>query len=138
MSEALRVAVIVNPELPPGLLANTVAAVSIGLGARVPGLAGAKLADREGRGIDVSSNRPVPILAADAETLRALTLKALGHAEALAVVPFPAFARSLHVYADYERELPARDLAAETIDGLGLVGPEKAVRSLTGALRLLR
>lgn len=138
MSEPIRIAVVVNPELPPGLLANTVAAVSIGLGARIPDLGGDRLTDRAGRDIDVSANRPVPILAADAETLRALTLKATAHDGALAVVPFPAFARSLHAYADYARAFPACDLAGETIDGLALAGPEKAIRSLTGALRLLR
>ncbi len=138
MSEPIRVAVIVNPELPPGLLANTVAAVSIGLGARIPGLAGARLTDARGREIDISSNRPVPILAADDATLRALTLKAAAHDGALAVVPFPAFARALHDYADYERAFPGRDLADEAIDGLALAGPDKAIRSLTGALRLLR
>lgn len=138
MSESIRVAVIVNPELPPGLLANTIAAVSIGLGARIPGLAGARLADVHGREIDISSNRPVPILAADDATLRALTLKAVAHDSALAVVPFPAFARALHAYADYAATFPDRDLARETIDGLALAGPEKTIRSLTGALRLLR
>lgn len=138
MSEPIRVAVIVNPELPPGLLANTVAAVSIGLGARIPGLAAARLADAKGREIDISSNRPVPILAADDATLRALTLKAVAHESTLAVVPFPAFARALHDYADYERAFPGRDLAGEAIDGLALAGPEKTIRSLTGALRLLR
>ena len=138
MSEPIRLAVVVNPELPPGLLANAAAAVAIGLGARIPGLGGARLTDRAGRDVDVSSNRPVPILAADPETLRALTLKAAAHDAALAVVPFPAFARALHVYADYERAFPERDLAAETIDGVAIAGPEKAVRSLTGSLRLLR
>lgn len=138
MSEPIRLAVVVNPELPPGLLANTVAAVAIGLGARIPGLGGARLTDRAGRDVDVSSNRPVPILAADADTLKALTLKALAHADALAVVPFPAFARGLHAYADYARAFPERDLAGETIDGLAIAGADKAVRSLTGSLRLLR
>lgn len=138
MPEPIRLAVVVNPELPPGLLANTVAAVSIGLGARIPGLGGARLTDRAGRDIDISSNRPVPILAADAETLKALTLKAAALDAALAVVPFPAFARALHAYADYERTFPERDLAEEAIDGVAIAGPEKAVRSLTGSLRLLR
>ena len=53
-------------------------------------------------------------------------------------MPFPAFARSLHLYADYEAAFPDRDLSEETIDGLGLAGPAKWVRSLTGSLKLLR
>jgi hypothetical protein len=54
------------------------------------------------------------------------------------VVPFPRFARHLHRFEDYLSEFPRRRLAGEAIDGLGLCGPEKWVRSLTGNLKLLR
>jgi hypothetical protein len=138
MNADIRTAIVVNPALPAGFLANTVAAISIGLGARVPELAGTQLTDREGRSIDISSNRPVPVLQGDPEVLRTLLLKAIAKAPELAVVPFPAFARALHAFADYERTFPERDLGAETIDGRGLAGPDKLVRSLTGALKLLR
>jgi Protein of unknown function (DUF2000) len=108
-------------------------------GSARPPLAGARLVDRAGRAIHVSANRPVPVLQADADTIRALLPKALGPApDGTAVVPFPAFARALHAYPDCEAALPCRDLAAETIDGLGLAGPARWVKSLTGALRLLR
>lgn len=138
MHEDLRLAIIVNPELPLGLIANTAGAIAVGLGARLPALAGRKLTDSMARTIDISANRPVPILQADAPGLRALILKALPGDESRAIVPFPAFARSLHAYADYEATFPDRDLAEEEIDGLGIAGPSKWVRSLTGSLKLLR
>ncbi len=139
MTEDLRLAVIVNPDLAPGLLANTVGAVAIGLGACMPLLAAARLTDREGRTIDISANRPVPILQADADAIRVLMLKSLeSRPEESAVVPFPAFARALHAYRDYEARFPDRDLREETIDGLGIAGPTKWIRSLTGSLKLLR
>jgi hypothetical protein len=65
-------------------------------------------------------------------------LKALPQPNERAIVTFPAFARSLHAYADYEATFPSRDLSEEAIDGLGLVGPSKWVKSLTGSLKLLR
>lgn len=129
MEDDIRLAIIVNPDLPAGLLANTVGAVAIGLGARLPALAARSLVDREGRSIDISSNRPVPILQAGGDTIRDLLLKALREGNGRAVVPFPAFARSLHRYCDYEAELPRRDLAEEVIDGIGLAGPAKWIRS---------
>jgi hypothetical protein len=46
--------------------------------------------------------------------------------------------RSLHDFAAYQAQLARRDLAAETIEGLGLAGPEQWVKSLTGSLKLLR
>ena len=138
MAEDIRVAIVVNPELPMGLLANTLGAIGIGLGAVRPELGAQQLLDATGRAIDISSNMPVPILQADAPGLSVLMLKALEREDGRAVVPFPAFARRLHAYADYEAGLPTRDLSDEVIDGLGLVGPSKWVRSLTGSLKLLR
>jgi hypothetical protein len=138
VKEELRVAVIVNPHLPIGLMANTIGAVSIGLGAKLQGLGGHRLTDLRGRTIDVSSNRPVPILQATAEEIARLLLKAISQADDRTVVPFPSFARSLHDYADYEAVFPGHDLAEEIIDGLGIAGPAKWVKSLTGSLKLLR
>ena len=134
----IRVAIIINPALPLGLIANTTGAISIGLGAKFPALAARQLTDKEERTIDISSNMPVPILQADAETIRSLLLKTLPAENDRAIVPFPAFARSLHDYRDYEATFPDRDLAGEAIDGLGLAGPSKWVKSLTGSLKLLR
>ena len=134
----IRLAIIVNPALPLGFLANTVGAVSIGLGAKLPLLADRQLVDRDGRTIDISSDRPVPILQADTDAIRLIMLRAIGDAEQRSVVAFPAFARSLHDYREYEATFPDRDLTAETIDGLGIAGPAKWVKSLTGSLQLLR
>ncbi|CDN54207.1 Hypothetical protein RG1141_CH18670 [Neorhizobium galegae bv. officinalis bv. officinalis str. HAMBI 1141] len=138
MTDDIRLAIIVNPALPLGLVANTVGAISVGLGARMPALAARRLTDRENRTIDISSALPVPILQAQAETIRSLMLKALLPLQDHAIVPFPAFARSLHDYRDYEAAFPDRDLAEEEIDGLGLAGPSKWIKSLTGSLKLLR
>lgn len=138
MAENMRLAIIVNPELPIGLLANTTSAVGIGLAAKFSLLAGTTLTDAEGRIIDVSSKLPVPILQANTLQMQAILLKALAAAGERAIVPFPAFARSMHSFLDYEAVFPQRNLAEETLDGLGLAGPEKWVRSLTGALKLLR
>ncbi|WP_096176552.1 DUF2000 domain-containing protein [Cohaesibacter sp. ES.047] len=134
----IRTAIIVNPQLPVGLMANTAGAIAIGLGARVQDLGARTLVDIEGREIDVSSRVPVPILQADGEAIRALMLKALERPDDRAVVPFPAFARTLHAYEDYEASLPQKDLSEEVIDGVGLAGPAKWVKSLTGSLKLLR
>ncbi len=134
----IRLAIIVNPELPPGLIANTVAAISVGIGAAVPALGARQLTDRLDRKIDISSNQPIPILQADGGVIQALLLKALAEKSPRAIVPFPAFARALHNYSDYELAFPDRDLAEEVIDGLGIAGPARWVRSLTGSLRLLK
>jgi len=139
VTEDFRIAIIVNPALPLGFIANTAGAIGIGLGARHTHLAAQSLSDADHRTIDISSRLPVPILQADGETIRALMMKALEKRGAdVTIVPFPAFARSLHAYADYEAAFPNRNLAEEEIDGLGIAGPAKWVKSLSGSLKLLR
>lgn len=138
MSPDHRLAIVVNPDLPLGLVANTVGAIGIGLGARLPWLGNRPLTDAEGRVIDDSSILPVPILAASPEAIRTLMLKAMPRADDSALVVFPAFSRALHDYREYEALLPDKRLAEEIIDGVGLCGPAKWVKSLTGSLRLLR
>lgn len=133
----LHLALIVDPELPPGLLANTVAVISAGLGARYPGVGGVQLIDRTGIAFFNSADRPIPILQAAPAEMRAVMLRAAADAAVVPVI-FPAFARALHAFADYAALVPDTDLAAAKIDGIGLAGPKKAVRSITGALKLFR
>jgi hypothetical protein len=133
-----RVAIIVGTALPQGLQGNTIATIGIGLGAALPALGGVQLTDRAGRAIDVSATVAVPVLQAPATTLRDLLLRALDSPHRSIVVPFPAFARSQHSFADYQTDFPRHDLADEEIHGLGLAGTRSWVTSLTGSLRLLR
>ena len=135
----MRVAVIVAPDMPLGLVANSVGVIAVGLGAQCPELADSALADAGGRQFASVCNQPMPVLQADRDTIRKVMLKAIsGRTNGAAVVPFPAFARSIHVFADYETALGTRSLDAEEIDGLGLAGPAAWIKSLTGSLRLLR
>jgi hypothetical protein len=133
-----RIAIVVDPSLAIGLIANTVATIAVGLGAIEPAFGNVTLTAAAGRLIKNSADRPVPILQAPTEAIRATLLRALPAREGEIVVPFPQFARSLHDFAAYQAQLAARDLATETIEGLGLAGPEKWVKSLTGSLKLLR
>ena len=138
----LKLAIILNPDLPVGLIANTAAVISIGLGAAEPRLGAVKLSDRSGFGYRSSADRPVPILQATHTELQSLSKRANktknGDDQASTMVLFPAFARRLHSFSDYMDALPQCDIGEEDLDGIGLVGPEKWVKSLTGNLKLLR
>ncbi|CAM3858740.1 DUF2000 domain-containing protein [Rahnella bruchi] len=138
MTETLRVAIILNPELPTGLLANTAGVIGIGLAANFPMLAGISLTDAQGVTTDSISKYPLPILQATPDHIKALMFKALDAAGERSVVPFPSFARTMHQFEQYEMTFPLRDLYDEVLDGVGLVGAEKWIKSLTGNLKLLR
>ncbi len=139
MTSNLRVAVIVAPDMPLGLTANSVGVIAVGLGAQCPELADSALSDAGGRRFGSVCNQPMPVLQADRATIRDVMLKAFaGRPEGAAIIPFPAFARSIHVFADYQTALGTRSLDEEEIDGIGLAGPAAWIKSLTGSLKLLR
>lgn len=133
-----RVVIIVDPLLPLGMLANTVAAIGIGIGAANSELGDLRLTDASGRSVTISANRPVPILQAPTDVIGALLIKSLPAPEGGIAVPFPEFARNLHEFEDYAKQFPFRNLELEQLSGLGLAGPAKWVNSLTGSLKLLR
>jgi hypothetical protein len=138
MTIDMRLAVIVDPSLSIGVLANTVTAIGIGIGAAAPVLGNTRLTDARGLAITTSANRPVPILQAGADTMRALLLNAVPASADATVVVFPQFARKVHHFDEYLAAFPTRDLSAEKLDGIGLLGPAAWLKSLTGNLKLLR
>lgn len=133
-----RLAIIINPALPTGLIANTAATIGVGLGALAPQLGARQLTDLQGRSIHNSADRAVPILQAEAATMRDVLMKALPPPDGGFLVAFPQFARTIHSFSEYQSLFPQKDLAEELIEGIGLAGPDKWVRSLTGHLKLLR
>jgi len=134
----IRVAIVVNPELPLGPLANAAAVIGVGLGAARPMLGAVELTDADGRTVSTSADRPVPILQAGPDQMRELLRRALPAPDGAVVVPFPEFARSIHTFEEYLRVFPEKRLTEEAPAGLGLLGPAKWVRSLTGSLKSLR
>lgn len=134
----IRLALIVDPAQPPGLLANTAAVIAVGLGAADGTLGAVPLVDRHGRATASIANRPIPVLQAEGAALAALLARALPAPPGATVVAFPRFGRSLHVFDDYRALFPSRDLLEEPVEGIGLAGPARWVKSLTGSLKLLR
>ncbi len=134
----LRLAIVLWPGLSKGFLTNTAATIGAGLGAAHPGVGSVRLRDKVGVETMNSADRPIPILQADPDQLRKLLAKIQQDPEGLSVVVFPEFARRLHTFAEYEAELQNRALDEVLLDGIGLCGPAQRVKSLTGALKLLR
>ena len=81
-----RLAIVVNPSLAIGLIANTVATIAVGLGAAEPIFGNVTLTDRAGRSMKNSADRPVPILQASAEALRTILLGAFGRSSPFAIL----------------------------------------------------
>lgn len=134
----IRIAVIVDPELSLGLLANTVAVIAAGLGAIHPGIGRVQITDAQGKSYWNSADRPIAVLQADGAALNEIFLRSADAPDDSAIVVFPAFARSIHSFEEYSAAAVERTISAERIEGIGIIGPGRWVRSLTGALKLLR
>lgn len=131
--------VVLDGELPLGLLANTAAILGITLGKELPEAVGPGVRDRSGREHLGIVEFPVPVLRSTPEGIRALRerLYEPGFQE-LTAVDFSDVAQSCKTYGEFmERmgEVPEGDLRYL---GLALCGARKQVDRLTGSLPLLR
>ncbi|MFP5514883.1 MAG: DUF2000 domain-containing protein [Alphaproteobacteria bacterium] len=134
-----RCAFIVDHSLPPGLIANTAAALSMTLGKERPELVGCDLIDADGIGHPGITTIVMPILVSDADGLRALRrLAAEREADGLRAIGMTDVAQRAKSYDDYSRRLAASRQEELRYLGLCLHGPAALVRSLTGSLPLLK
>lgn len=134
-----RCAFIIDRALPPGLIANTAAALSMTLGKERPELVGSDLIDADGIGHPGITTIVMPILVSDAEGLRALRRQAAEReTDGLRVIGMTDVAQRAKSYDDYSRRLAATRQEELRYLGLCLHGPAALVRSLTGSLPLLK
>ena len=134
-----RCAFIIDRALPPGLIANTAAALSMTLGKLRPELVGCDLQDADGIGHSGITTIVMPILVSDAEGLRALRRSAAEReADGLGVSGMTDVAQRAKRYDDYRQRLAATRQEEVRYLGLCLHGPAALVRSLTGSLPLLK
>ncbi len=134
-----RCAFIIDRALPPGLIANTAAALSMTLGKLRPELVGCDLQDADGIGHPGITTIVMPILVSDAEGLRALRRSAAEReADGLGVIGMTDVAQRAKSYDDFRQRLAATRQEELRYLGLCLHGPAALVRSLTGSLPLLK
>ena len=135
----MKCAIVVDPTLPVGLIANTAAVLSMSIGRTVDGIVGDDVVDKDGalhRGI---TRAVVPILKGDGTLIRAIRDKLVRQADdGLFHVDFCDLAQRCHDYDQYTltlRSTPGEDL---NYLGIAICGPAKKVNALTGSLGLLR
>ena len=133
-----RIAIVVDPAPPIGLLGNAIAVCAVDLGAASPDLGGARLRQAAGRSVRSSAKVSVPALQATADPLLALLDEALASPKLDAVVGVPVFARAIHDSATCRLGVENCDLAGAQIAALGIAREAEAVRRITRGLSLLR
>lgn len=130
---------VVDENLPLGIIANTVAIMGITLGKQLPDRVGTDVFDKNGKRHLGIIDIPVPVLKGSAEALKEIRMKLFQpEFEELTVVDFSDIAQSCNVYAEFEEKMaqvPERDLQ---YFGIAVCGPKKKVNKLTGSMPLLR
>jgi hypothetical protein len=130
---------VIDEDLPLGLITNTAAVLGITIGQRIPEIVGADIPDGSGHTHVGLTGVPIPILKASSESLQALREKLFDEAYSdLLVVDFQDVAQSCLDYADYTKKLAAAAEEGLCYFGLAICGAKKKVNKLTGNLPLLR
>lgn len=130
---------VIDENLPLGLIANTAAIMGITLGKQMPEVVGADVADQSGNEHLGIIEFPVPILRGSAESIKAIRGK-LYQPEFvdLTVVDFSDLAQGCKTYDDFIEKMGNADESSLQYFGVGICGAKKKVNKLTGNMPLLR
>lgn len=128
---------VLDEELPAGLLANTASILALTLGRRLDSIIGPDVKDGSGSVHVGITTIPIPILKANDEVLRDIRMKA-EEAEDLLVVDVTDAAQMAKTYEDYTRKIAAIPSEGLKYLGVALYGSKKPVNKLTGSLPLLK
>ncbi len=135
--ETKKCVVVVDGDLPVGLMVNAAACLAITLGDRVESINGDDATD----GSEMVHPGLIPtgiaILQADADTIKKIRMKA-ERTEGVFVANFTDAAQTPRNYGEYLKNISK--IASEDLKylGVGLYGDKKPVGKLTGGLALLR
>jgi len=133
----LRWVIVVDAALAPGTAVNAVACVAAHVGRAVGGLLGPDGTDASGAGHPGLPWAGCTVLAASADELLAIRLKAVAAGD-VDVCDTPASAQTNRVYAEYLAELSRTQDDALQLRALSLFGPKNRISKLTGKLELLQ
>lgn len=130
---------VLDEELPLGILANTAGIMGITLGKHIPEAIGPDVCDKSGREHLGIIAFPVPILKASGERIRSIREQLYEPKySGLIAVDFSDVAQSCNVYEDYIKKAAGVEEKEYTYLGIGICGDKKLVNKLTGNLPLLR
>ena len=130
---------VIDENLPLGLIANTAAIMGITLGKKMPEVVGADVADQSGNEHLGIIEFPVPILCGSTEDIKAIREK-LYRPEFmdLTVVDFSDLAQGCKTYSEFIEKMGRVDESSLRYLGVAICGTKKKVNQLTGNLPLPR
>lgn len=130
---------ILDYNLPFGILANTAAILGITLGKHFPELVGKNATDASGQSHLGIITIPVPILKGNKDIIRELREKICSSGyDDMVMVDFSNVAQSCNVYSEYLEKASTIPETDHEYLGLAICGNRKKINKLTGSMPLLR
>lgn len=130
---------VIDENLPLGLIANTAAILGITLGKKIPEAVGADVTDGTGSEHLGIIALPVPILKSNAEQIKSIRQRLYEPDFAdLTTVDFSDVAQGCNTYDIFIDKMKAASENDLTYLGVAICGAKKKVNKLTGSLPLLR
>ena len=130
---------VIDANLPLGLIANTAAMLGITIGQLHPEIVGPDVKDGSGKTHLGISMVPISMLKGDETLLGDLRLRLFEQEFAgLTAVDFSDVAQKINVYEDYAKKSAETPEREHGYYGIALYGDKKKINRLTGMLPLLR
>lgn len=130
---------VIDEELPMGIIANTAAILGVTMGKQMPETVGSNVIDKTGNVHLGIVNLPIPILKGQAALLKALREKLYEPEFAeMTVVDFSDVAQGCKAYDEFIDKIAEVQGNELQYFGLAICGTKKKVNKLTGNMPLLR
>ncbi len=130
---------VIDANLPLGIIANTAAIMGITLGKKMPEVVGCDVVDQTGNNHLGIIEFPVPILKGTNEGIKEIREKLyLPEYQDLIVVDFSDCAQSCKTYDEFISKIAKVPENELNYFGIAICGPKKKVNKLTGSIALLR
>lgn len=131
--------IIIDENLPLGIIANTAAILGITLGKKMPEIVGTDVYDRTGNEHLGIIEFPVPILKGNVDRIKTIREKLYQpDFSDLTVVDFSDLAQSCKTYSEFIEKMKNIAEADLNYFGIAICGVKKKVNQLTGNMALLR
>ncbi|QKG84361.1 DUF2000 domain-containing protein [Kroppenstedtia pulmonis] len=129
---------VVDSDLPMGLIANTTAVLALTLGSKVEGIIGPEVYDADGSSHEGITTMPIPILKGDKVKIKELRDTISTDYPDLLLIDFSNAAQTTKNYEDYTHKIA--QFLRDDLEYLGIAiyGDKKKVNKLTGSMGLLR
>lgn len=130
---------VIDENLPPGIIANTAAIMGITLGEKRPEVVGADVYDSTGREHLGIIEFPVPVLKGSAEVIKEIRERLYEPEFAeLTVVDFSELAQGCKTYDEFMEKMRGVSETELNYYGIAICGAKKQINKLTGSMALLR